>query len=36
MDNGLALREFGFEARTSLDDGLHRTIQWYRTNAAAV
>ena len=35
MDNGLARRELGFEARTSLDDGLRRTIQWYRANAKA-
>lgn len=30
MDNGLAHRELGFEARTSLEDGLRRTIDWYR------
>lgn len=34
MDNGLARRELGFEARTSLDEGLRRTIEWYRANAA--
>ena len=30
MDNALALKEFGFKARTSLEDGLRRTIDWYR------
>lgn len=30
MDNGLARRELGFEVRTSLEDGLRRTIDWYR------
>jgi GDP-L-fucose synthase len=35
MDNGLARRELGFTARTSLDEGLRRTMEWYRRNAAA-
>jgi len=35
MDNGLARRELGFEARTSLDEGLRRTIEWYRANPSA-
>jgi GDP-L-fucose synthase len=30
MDNGLARKELGFSARTSLEDGLRRTIDWYR------
>ncbi len=32
MDNRLAQQTFGFTARTSLADGLRRTIQWYRAN----
>jgi len=32
MDNTLARREFGFEARTPLDEGLRRTLEWYRKN----
>lgn len=32
MDNGLARRELGFEAKTSLEEGLRRTIEWYRKN----
>jgi nucleoside-diphosphate-sugar epimerase len=35
MDNGAARRQLGFEAQTSLDEGLRRTIQWYRTTAKA-
>jgi GDP-L-fucose synthase len=31
MDNSLA-REFGFEARTPLEEGLRRTLEWYRKN----
>jgi GDP-L-fucose synthase len=30
MDNSLARKEFGFEAKTSLEEGLRRTIEWYR------
>jgi GDP-L-fucose synthase len=30
MDNGTARRLLGFEARTSLEEGLRRTIAWYR------
>ena len=30
MDNGLARRELGFEARMPLEEGLRRTIDWYR------
>ena len=35
MDNGAARRQLGFEAKTSLEEGLRRTIQWYRTTAKA-
>ena len=35
MDNSAARQKLGFEARTSLDEGLRRTIQWYRTMAKA-
>ncbi|MBV8187839.1 MAG: NAD-dependent epimerase/dehydratase family protein [Alphaproteobacteria bacterium] len=30
MDNSFARTELGFTARTSLEDGLRRTIEWYR------
>jgi GDP-L-fucose synthase len=30
MDNAAARRLLGFEAKTSLEEGLRRTIQWYR------
>jgi GDP-L-fucose synthase len=30
MDNSLAREDLGFEARTSLEGGLRRTIDWYR------
>ena len=30
MDNGAARQLLGFEAKTSLADGLRRTIAWYR------
>lgn len=36
MDNGAARQQFGFEARTSLDEGLRRTIRWYRARTAAI
>ena len=32
LDTGRARREFGFEAKTSLEDGLRKTIEWYRAN----
>jgi GDP-L-fucose synthase len=35
MDNSAARRQLGFEAKTSLEEGLRRTIQWYRTTAKA-
>ena len=34
MDDGLARRELGFEARTPLDEGLRRTLAWYRGKPA--
>lgn len=34
LDTSRAEREFGFRARTRLDDGLRRTIEWYREQAA--
>ncbi len=34
MENRLAKELFGFEARTSLDEGLRRTLAWYRANKA--
>ena len=30
LDVGRAKREFGFEAKVPLEDGLRRTIEWYR------
>lgn len=32
LDVSRARERFGFEARTSLDDGLARTIEWYRAH----
>ncbi|MBL6613306.1 MAG: NAD-dependent epimerase/dehydratase family protein [Reyranella sp.] len=32
MDNSLARQELGFDAKTSLEEGLRRTIEWYRKN----
>jgi len=29
VDTDRARRAFGFEARTSLEDGLRRTVDWY-------
>lgn len=34
LDTSRALAEFGFEARTPLEEGLKTTIDWYRANAA--
>jgi GDP-L-fucose synthase len=36
LDTSRARELFGFEARTSLREGLERTIAWYREHAAAV
>jgi len=33
LDTSRAEREFGFRARTSLADGLRRTVAWYRAQA---
>jgi GDP-L-fucose synthase len=30
LDTSKAEKEFGFKARTSLKEGLKKTIQWYR------
>jgi GDP-L-fucose synthase len=35
LDSGRARARFGFEARTSLREGLERTIAWYRQHVAA-
>ena len=35
MDDGAAREQLGFKARTPLDQGLRRTIQWYRAQARA-
>lgn len=32
LDTSRAYNEFGFRAQTSFDDGLRKTIEWYRTN----
>ena len=34
MDNSTARQQLGFEARTSLDEGLRRTLKWYRARTA--
>ena len=34
MDNSLARKLLGFEATIPLDEGLRRTIAWYRANKA--
>jgi GDP-L-fucose synthase len=36
LDVTRARERFGFEARTSLDEGLARTIAWYRENRQAI
>ena len=36
LDTARARERFGFEARTSLEEGIARTVAWYRENAAAV
>ncbi|NJD69557.1 MAG: hypothetical protein C3F12_08840 [Candidatus Methylomirabilota bacterium] len=33
LDTSRALREFGFRATTSFEDGLRKTIEWYKRNA---
>lgn len=32
LDTTRARQEFGFEARTSFEDGLRKTIEWYKAN----
>ena len=34
MDNTLAREQMGFVTKISLDEGLRRTIEWYRKTAA--
>jgi len=36
LDTSRAKERFGFVARTSFDDGLRATVEWYRANRAAV
>ncbi|MEP7081429.1 MAG: GDP-L-fucose synthase [Chloroflexota bacterium] len=36
LDTRRARERFGFEARTSFEDGLRRTIEWYETAGASV
>ena len=33
LDTSRAMKEFGFEARTPMSQGLAETISWYRSNA---
>lgn len=35
LDTGKAFEEFGFKARIDLEDGLNRTIDWYRKSKGA-
>jgi GDP-L-fucose synthase len=35
VDTSRARAEFGFEARTSFEDGLRRTVEWYRATIEA-
>ena len=32
LDTSKAEREFGFRAKTDFEEGLKRTIKWYKTN----
>jgi len=32
LDTSLAKKEFGFSAQTSFDQGLKKTIEWYKAN----
>lgn len=36
LDVSKARKLFGFEAQTSFDDGLQKTVQWYRNNADSI
>lgn len=36
LDVSRAKREFGFRAKTDLEDGLKQTIEWYRANRSAI
>ena len=35
LDVSRAERLFGFKARTSFEDGLRQTVEWYRTQRAS-
>jgi GDP-L-fucose synthase len=35
LDVSRAFEKFGFQAQTSLEEGLRRTIEWYESNSAA-
>jgi GDP-L-fucose synthase len=35
LDISRAKKEFGFEARVTLEEGLRRTVEWYREVRAA-
>jgi GDP-L-fucose synthase len=30
LDTSMAEREFGFKAKTGLEEGLKRTVEWYQ------
>jgi nucleoside-diphosphate-sugar epimerase len=32
LDTSKAYKEFGFKAKTSFEEGLRKTIDWYKTN----
>jgi len=34
LDTSRAEREFGFKARTGFDEGLRRTVEWYKSSLA--
>jgi nucleoside-diphosphate-sugar epimerase len=36
LDVSKAKKEFGFKATIAFDDGLRRTISWYRTHSTAL
>ena len=35
LDTSRAAEQFGFQARTSLDDGLRQTVHWWRQSQGA-
>jgi GDP-L-fucose synthase len=36
LDVSRALKEFGFKAKTSFDEGLKKTIEWYKRNKKVI